>query len=318
MSGRHLVPALVSVTIAGCAGLLDGTPPTPPPLAATDSPATRAVSFELRCAEPGVVRCVAFDSAEQIADRQGRGPMGIVLSADSGPAPVLDCEVAASGCSLRFTIPSRSGSGAGGSWFVNFSDDFSVRFGEGEEFYVQWRQRFSPAFLETRYRGGGWKQAIIGEGDRPGYAPDGRVVWSCTQLELVVANLGLGGYPRMYHSCGDKDGQYEGLPLYGREYYGPDEWMTFQVRVKIGTWYRNDRRYHRDSAVELWVAREGGRSRRAVLAERYDIANSRPEARYGKLWLLPYHTGKDPSQEHPVAWTWYDEVIIARSPIPDP
>jgi hypothetical protein len=62
-----------------------------------------------------------------------------------------------------------------------------VRFGEGQEFYVQWRQRFSRAFLETRFPGGGWKQAIIGEGDRPGYAPDDKVVWSCTQLEVVVS-----------------------------------------------------------------------------------------------------------------------------------
>ncbi len=244
--------------------------------------------------------------------------MGLVKNNKSDLLPELDCEVAVSGCSLRFTIPSHSGSGASGSWFLNFSDDFSMRFGEGEEFYVQWRQRFSRPFLETRFLGGGWKQAIIGEGDRPDYAPDGKVIWSCTQLELTVQNTYLRGYPQMYHSCGAKDEHYEPLPDYRAADYEPDQWMTFQVRVKIGTWYKNDRNYHGDSIVELWVAREGQPSRRVVVAEDYDIANTKSGAKYGKLWLLPYHTGKDPSQDHPVGYTWYDEVIISRAPIPDP
>jgi len=325
--------------LASCAGLLNGAPPAPAPLVSAEARAApavppdaalRAESFARRCAQPGVVRCVSLDDAAQVrdlsfaavGDRQGRGPMGLILSSEPGPLPRLDCDVAVNGCSLRFTIPSRSGPGAPGSWFVNFSDDLATRFGAGEEFYVQWRQRFSRAFLETRYDGGGWKQAIIGEGDRPGYAPDGKVVWSCSQLELVVVNRNLNGYPQMYHSCGGKDEQYEPLPVYSAREYEPEQWMTFQVRVQIGTWYRNDRRYHRDSTVELWVAREGERSRRAVLAEGYDIANTATDAgadaKYGKLWLLPYHTGKDAGQEHPVAYTWYDEVIISTQPIPDP
>jgi hypothetical protein len=284
--------------------------------------ALRAESFALRCRSPDVVRCVSFDSADQIpdlswwsaGDRQGRGPMGLVKNNRADLNPDLDCVTAVGGCSLRFTIPSRSRPGTPGSWFVNFSDDFSVRFGEREEFYVQWRQRFSRAFIETAFLHGGWKQAIIGEGDRPGYAPDGKVVWSCTQLELVVHNPDLLGYAQMYHRCGAN----ELLFTYGAVAYAPDEWMTFQVRVKIGTWYKNDRRYHRDSTIELWVARERERSRRAVVADGFDITNTKPGAKYGKLWLLPYPSYKDPSRDHPVGYTWYDEVIISRAPIPDP
>lgn len=327
---RLLAAAGQLAVVTGCAGLLDGEPPAPPPLVASatvDDQATRAQSFALRCAQPGVVRCVSFDTPEQVVDlsaaavggsRQGRGPMGVILSDNPGPPPERDCAVAVNGCSLRFTIPSQSGAGAAGSWFVNFSDDFSVRFGEGEEFYVQWRQRFSPEFLDSRYEGGGWKQVIIGEGDRPGYAPDGKVIWSCTQLELVVVNGYLRGAPRMYHSCGGKNGAFEELPVYGTIPYEPDEWMTFQVRVKIGTWYRNDDNYHADSTVELWVAREGAASARAVWVGGYDIANTQDGAEYGKLWLLPYNTGKNAEKRHPVAYTWYDEVIVSRAPIPDP
>lgn len=332
----NLLPAvLILVTALACVETLAREPLAPPPLVDWDTRASlpeterqvlRAQSFALRCASPNVVRCVSFDTPNQIpdlskrelGDRQGRGPMGLIRNHFSDLLPELDCTVAVNGCSLHFTIPSRSGPGASGSWFVNFSDDLSLRFGEGESFYVQWRQRFSRAFLETRFLGGGWKQAIIGAGDRPGYAPDGKVVWSCTQLELVVTNNYQRGHPQMYHSCGGKDGQYQPLRDYFRVEYEPDQWMTFQVRVKIGTWYKNDRQYRRDSTVELWVAREGEASRPAVLAEDYDIANTKPGAKYGKLWLLPYHSHKDPRQDHPVGDTWYDEVIISRSPIPDP
>jgi hypothetical protein len=94
--------------------------------------------------------------------------------------------------------------------------------------------------------------------------------------------------------------------------------MTFQMRVHIGRWYRNDRNYHRDSEVALWVAREGARSELAVLAPDYDLASTEPGAKYGKLWLLPYHTGKNSAQEHPVGHTWYDELIVSREPIADP
>jgi hypothetical protein len=330
---KRSAAVLLFASTAGCAGIFDTEPPAPRSLVRSDALASlsegerralRAQSFAMRCASLDVVRCVSFDTTDQIpdlsfrkvGDRQGRGPMGLLTELRA--VPELDCTIAVGGCSLRFIIPSRSGSGASGSWFVNFSDDFSVRFGEGEEFYVQWRQRFSRTFLETRFRGAGWKQAIIGEGDRPDYAPNGKVVWSCTQLELVVQNTDMRGYPHMYHSCGGKDGQYEGLFNYGAVAYAPEEWMTFQVRVKIGTWYNNDRKYRRDSIIELWVAREGETSRRAIVADRYDIANTKPGAKYGKLWLLPYQTHKDPDQDHPVGHTWYDEVIISRAPIPDP
>lgn len=267
------------------------------------------LGFEERCARPGVVKCFGFDSADA-TDRFVFPPHG--LSVKRGRV-VTDVKASGAG-SLRFEIPSSSGADTSGSFWQNFADDRSVQFGQGEEFYVQWRQRFSPELLRTRYQGGGgWKQAIIGEGDRPG-----KTAYSCTQLEIVVQNGYHRGYPQMYHSCGGKDGQYQGLPEAKWVSYRADQWMTFQVRVKIGTWYRNDRRYHRDSAIELWVAEEGAASRLAVSHTRYDIANTDPEARYGKVWLLPYNTGKSPAHSHPIAYTWYDELVISRFRIADP
>ena len=224
-------------------------------------------------------------------------------------------DVKASGAgSLRFEIPPYTAADTSGSYWQNFSDDLSVQFGEGEEFFVQWRQRLSPELLKTDYRGGGgWKQVIIGEGDRPGVR-----VYSCTQLEIVTQNTSQRGFAQLYHSCGGKDQRYEPLPNARSIAYRPNQWMTFQVQVKIGRWYRNDRRYHRDSVVRPWVAEERRPSRLAVDGSGYDLANANPAARYGKIWLLPYHTGKDPSQDHATAYTWYDELVISRSRIADP
>ena len=274
-----------------------------------------------------------------------------------------DTSIKASGdSSLRFTIPSNSGSDSSGTYFTNFSKDLSVQFDAGQEFFVQWRQRFSPEFITTQYTGGGgFKQIIVGTGDQPG-----TIFSSCSSLELPLFNYGQNGFPVMYNSCagsashGPFDGFYEpfgaydfklqnGRPspgcLYSQKsgYFAPtgncfgyvaNEWMTFQMHVKIGTWYKNDSRYHGDSTIRLWVARERQPSKLVVnlspepailfgmqipgSGTGYDLANSNPDARYGKLWLLPYNTNKDSSASHPTAYTWYDELIVSTKRIPDP
>jgi hypothetical protein len=300
------------------------------------NPAPSAVNadgdFRRRCQAPGVVRWFDFD-AQEAADPHIYPPSG--QKAKRGKI-VRDLK-ASGGGSLCFEIPSNTPADTSGSFWLNFKDDLSAQFGEGEEFYVQWRQRFSPEFLKTKYKGGGgWKQVIIGEGDRPG-----KTVYSCTQLEIVVNNGYHRGIVQMYHSCGGKDGQYEGLEVFDRKVndillqnacgcryqkptippcvgYQADQWMTFQVHVKIGTWYKNDKRYRRDSTIELWVAEEGQPSKPVISRTDYDLANNNPAAKYGKIWLLPYNTGKDASQAHPTAYTWYDELIISKQRIPDP
>jgi hypothetical protein len=284
------------VSLIGCASR--DMPPAPP----------NQLTFEQRCADPATVRCVGFDSPAEV-DRFVYPP----ASTNTKRGQVVT-DVKASGAgSLRFEVPSNTSADTSGTYWQNFSDDLSVQFGEGQQFFVQWRQRFSREFL-SEARGCCWKQAIIGEGDRPGVNR-----FSCTQLELVVTQ-GTWGYPTMYHSCGGKDGHSEGLEETWRSVsYRPDQWMTFQVQVKIGRWYRNDQRYHRDSTIRLWVAEEGQPSKLVIDETGYDLANDDPAAaRYGKVWLLPYQTGKDPARRHPTGYTWYDELVISRSRIADP
>ena|SRR5271168_2300037 len=302
----------------------------------TSSVDPKLQDFNTRCQSPGVVKCFGFDAAKELQAH-------LSPAWDGSYRGTLDTTVKASGDgSLRFEIPPKSPANTSGSFWLDFSDDLKAQFGEGEEFFVQWRQRFSPELLGTHYNGGdGWKQIIVGEGDRPGVRAD-----SCTQLEMVVQNQYQRGFPQMYHSCGGKDQNYEPLQFWdtrlgnialqngvGCSYahpsvppcvgYKPNQWMTFQMHIKIGHWYKNDKHYNHDSTVQLWVAEEGKPSKlvidfRPENGHGYDIANENTSAKYGKLWLLPYDTSKDWSQMHPTAYTWYDEVIVSRARIPDP
>jgi hypothetical protein len=72
--------------------------------------------------------------------------------------------------------------------------------------------------------------------------------------------------------------------------------------------------------VQLWVAREGQPAELVIDWGPYNLTAGAPEEmqRFGKVWLLPYNTGKDDSVAHPTAYTWYDELVISRSRIADP
>lgn len=328
--------------------------------------------FQARCTAPGVIRCIGFDSPSDLLMPDGFTSK--LMPSDSLPAPILptlDTSVKASGnSSLKFTIPAISWSNSGGSFATDFADDFSTQFDSGQEFYVQWRQRFSPEFVSTDYKGGGWKQVIIGEGDHSSYGDAS----SCTENEITLHNNFYREFPQVYHSCGTKDNQYESLaepisatldfrlqnnirtpdpgctrnnqtipPCIG---YKPDQWMTFQMHVKIGTWYVNNSGvYKHDSIVQLWVAEESKPSvlvldfsphspscaaiQSSIPADcqtGYDLTRrtTAPLQKYGKIWLLPYDTGKcgDPvscgGRTFAQTYTWYDELIISRQRIPDP
>ena len=314
-----------------------------------------SADFQTRCSQPGVLKCVGFDTAADIA-----GTYGDVHGTLPGDAtPVLDSTVKASGnSSIKFTIPSNSGANSSGSYFTNFSDNLATQFGQNSDFYIQWRQRFSPEFLTTVYQGGGgWKQSIIGTGDKPGCsssaAASGLCYSSCSSLETVTQNTFQRGFPQMYNSCSGSTshGPYAAFeqafgtydyklqnarvspyclysqgqtspktyfPSAGNCFgYFPNEWMTFQVHIKTGSRVNDE---FTNSYVELWVGRDGQASEQVFNWGPYNLSagSATEDQKFGKIWLLPYDTGKDPTQVHPVGYTWYDELIISTSRIADP
>lgn len=290
---------------------------------------TPTQDFKIRSSGPGVIRAFGFDSQTQIKPHLYRAWNGTLKG-------TVDTKIKASGAgSLRFAIPTNSPANCSGYFGLNFAKDFSKQFGEGQEFYVQWRQRFSPEMLDTDFGGDGFKQIIIGEGDHQRYTAPG-----CSELEIVLNNPYFRGLPEAYHNCGlfipwetpygndlklqnaipapyclyTKNPSYE---LHGNPpcfIYKADQWMTFQVHVKIGHWNR------RDSLVEIWGAEQGKPSVLFLQMPKVTLYQSDTSniPKYGKVWLTPYMSEKDDSLAHPTAYTWYDELIISTTKIPDP
>jgi len=99
--------------------------------------------------------------------------------------------------------------------------------------------------------------------------------------------------------------------------YFANEWMTFQVHIMTGPLVNGE---FQNSHIDMWMAREGQPSQQVLNFGPYNLtADPTLNERFGKVWLLPYQTKKDPNAgPYPIAYTWYDELIISRNKIADP
>lgn len=211
--------------------------------------------------------------------------------------------------------------------------------------------------LRTYAGADGWKQAIITTGDRPGCTPStavgelGLCFSSCSEIETVPVNTYHRGMVDLYHTCpssfttsstvslpgGDFNLQ-NGMPLpfclysQGPNFFPPNgncfpyvanEWMTFKMRIFLGSRVtRGSDDFWPNSTVEMWVAREGQPSVRVInwVSELYagPTSGTFGQQKIGKVFLIPYNSKKDSTETNPVAYTWYDELIISRDDIADP
>lgn len=268
--------------------------------------------FRARCSAEGVVKCVGFDDERDFSLGQ------VNPAADEVVRASMDRRVSASGAgSLRFVIPSRSPPNSSGYW----ADTLGAKFGQGSTLYLQFRQRFSREYLATRYReAGGWKQFIVYQAGP-----------SCTSVQLVLVNQYLRGLPTMYAACGKdnlsveqadgdfliQQGDFQCLRRDPRPgpcaFYRADQWMTFSFRVDVGTFGKPD------TKVAGWVG-YGGELMKQFIDYPGLVLNysDRPSEGFNTVQFTPYQTDKDHTQEHPVAYTWYDELIVSRRPIAGP
>ena len=349
-------------------------------------PMAHADDYSTVCAASGVVRCVGFESPVaqavyadpgQDANNDGNGTYSYGY---------VDNTVAASGTSsFHFVVPAFAQQDSSGEVHFNFDPTLNTSFGQGQEFYVQFRIKMDSNYLSNAYLignscptpdgtprlttadcpgdtlYGGMKQIIIGPQDTSTVGTQYGKHWSC-EVPHIVITMGYNQAPVMYHSCG----YYEpfnpayvppgaSFPSYLNQSaiacggvlpltspapdpcvkYVANQWMTIQIHVKVGHWYlvspttlKGDYNMRRDSQVDMWLAQENQPS---VLVESmvfYDIRNDASDAslnqpgapyNYGKVWLLPYNTFRDPNAgPYPVANVWYDNVIIASHRLPDP
>jgi hypothetical protein len=274
--------------------------------------------FTERCHAEGVLTCVGFDSPQEFVPAED--PYSGLYPGEGGAfRGTLDTKIMASGGgSLKFTIPSYSGANASGYW----KQAMGKNFGEGSTFYVQFRQRFSPEMLTNDWGGNTyWKQVIFHNGPH-----------TCGDVELATTKSNRrDGYPVMYSQCGsdgmtvdlhngdflveqgDYNCHYHDISPRDCFMYPADTWITFYYKTNIGHWGKAD------STIQAWVAVPGKPYKQWVNMPKHKLLNASPGRDYDTVTLLPYMTAKDSSKfGGPVAYTWYDELIVSTQPIAPP
>jgi len=235
----------------------------------------------------------------------------------------MDREITASGSgALRFQIDPHTGANVAGAW----RQAFGQAFGPHSTFYVQFRFRISPEMVNQNWGDSSgrtsWKVAIFHYSSK-----------TCGSVELTTTNYYSAGLPIMYTDCGGR-GIFtnEGKPPYLRQqgdtaksgyncWYGndagcfrfvPNTWMTFYYKVSIGEWGKPN------SSIQAWVGLPGQHLKEWVNIHSFVLDVDDPGKNYDSIDLLNYMTGKDASLDHPIAYTWYDELVVSREPIAPP
>jgi len=271
--------------------------------------------FEARCRAQGGLVCQGFDSSDEFA--AARYPRsGLYPAWDGAIRGTMDTRIKASGsASLRFEVPSHSAANASGYW----KQEMGKEFREETTFYVQFRQRFSKEMLKNNWGDTNWKQMIIHNQSA-----------TCGALELTTVQYYNAGFPTMYTECGSRSlfsnngqpptkleqgdyncwyGKYNSKDCF---YYPVGEWMTFYYQISIGHWGKPD------STVNAWVALDGKLYKQWIQMPNFILSADRPSEGFDTVTLLTYMTGKSVGIDHPVAYTWYDELIVSTQPIAPP
>src|SRR5262249_6540833 len=119
--------ALLASALCACGGGGGGSGDGSTAAQASSPTPPSSANFTTRCSQPGVLKCVGFDSPADISGTYGDN-QGILSGATT---PTLDLTVRASGASsLKMTIPSNSPADTSGSFFTNFSNDLATQFSE--------------------------------------------------------------------------------------------------------------------------------------------------------------------------------------------
>jgi hypothetical protein len=93
-----------------------------------------------------------------------------------------------------------------------------------------------------------------------------------------------------------------------------DEWVTIQADLYYGGCTDNSKDPALKSRWTLWVADEG-RPFDLVMDAPVNLrcgGMALPTSTFGKIWLTPYNTAKDPAEVHPVGYVWYDSLWVSK------
>ena len=256
--------------------------------------------------------------------------------------PTRSAADAAGYCQINFTPDNSVQFGEGDTFFVQFRVRLScsLLFKDCDPASTGYRKE-RRVYRNTGKGGTSFKVSIINAGDHPDLQYP---VNSCTAQHLVLIQ-GQNGIVAGYHSCGVYDGhemsigRERGSAIWDRQpkkrgdpggpcvirgietspdciVWPADEWVTITQQVTIGTWTSKLDDSARTSNVRIWMQRGSGRPVLVIDYDRNLRGGEKPFMKYGKIWLLPYMTDKDPLEDHPEAYMWFDELIVSRAPIP--
>lgn len=289
-------------------------------------------SFAARCAAPGVLRCFAFDDEAELLAYYT--PPGTTVE---NLASVDTTEKASGRGSMMLSVPAGSREpSVAGEFAINFTPDsknrnklndpppqdyYSVGIAEGQTVYVQWRQRFEQQLLDGSFVEKKTNTALqtffVGKGDspdRPSFLEESPS-FSLTndQYRGVVGATGV--FPvttqgpageQIQNVTGCRADAFQG-PECVR--FLPNEWMTFQIAMTVGTASTPTTR------LQVWVGAESF-PKQAVIDQSDQLTGDADV--YGKLYfalqdrLLPFGATRSATR------CWVDELIISREAIADP
>ncbi len=235
--------------------------------------------FATRC--KGALFCNGFDTTADLGgdgwgNARGYGPSdSIHLTCAPNPnlCPTIDTTTKVSGAgALKFTIPPGSSGAAAGSYWANPAADLSIRFGAGQTYYVQFRQRVTASYFPSILVDNGKIHWVSATPDLPGCTPStlasGNCFASCSENEFVNQNyygVASEALPRWYFGCPGNNtyqpiepvtpGQYKlqnartGVgctydnvnagnifPPKGNCFpYYPDQWVTYSYKIALGS-----------------------------------------------------------------------------------
>lgn len=301
---------------------------------------TQVEDFTVRCAQPGVVKCQGFDTVGDYTN-------GVKYFVGDGGfnGATQDTTTKVSGtAALRFNLPAgRATSDISGSW----RDDMGSTFGEGSTFYAQYRVRISPEMVTNlaQWQSGtdtGWKHIIFHHlggascasleltgtiyqfsggkatqifysecGNRP-YFMTGAGAQSSSGPYLQQGTPTPPSTPTLGFRCDFNslvDGTGSGTGCFNWQW--PNEWMTFNWEVRIGTLGVSN------STVKITVARDGASVAWPVVWFNGNMRideNSPSQRTFGAFQLTPYMTGLN-SAASSGANIWFDDLIVSTQPI---
>lgn len=331
----------------------------------TSTATTGLYDFTGRCATYGVIRCWGFD------DQSNLSPNGCTQAGCwstqpygwlAGQATIsLDANIKASGNSA-FRLDIAAGQNGNAAFFGNFSNDYSTQFGANQTFYVSFRQYMGPGYTESYSDSSNAKQFFVGTGSIGTGSSNSAT--SCTFLEILFESFYgvLGHYnhcpptnnwnepfsgtnklqtarpsPFCLHSQtppggGASDGSSMFPPNGNCWKYHEGEWMTFKLRLDIGSGPTST---GCNGPPSCWIGSRGrtwaaydGEAFEAITDWQFGVSTTVQHAagtagdapigaasKYGQIWATARN---DTSWSTAPVYTLYDEIIISTQDIAAP